>query len=84
MEILIGLLILSHIGTWLFLANRYKRNKHLSKITYTLLVGVEQLIQAIETKCDETSKVHLKRIQDELNTLKFYSKSINKTLTDKK
>ncbi len=81
MEFLIVLLLLSNIFTWIFLAHRYERNKRLSKITYTLWVGVDQLIKSIEKSVDEQDKVLLTKIKEELDTLKFYSKSVDKTLT---
>ena len=81
MVIIISLLVISNVFTLCFLAWRYKRNTHIAKITYTLWVGVEQLILCIEKNTDGQNKVNLQKIKNELITLKFYSKNVNKVLT---
>ena len=83
MELVMTLIVLSNIITWIFLAWRYKRNSRIAKITYTLWVGVDQLIRSIENNADTAHKVNLLKIKKELDTLKFYSKSVDRALTKK-
>ena len=81
MEALVLLLTVSNICTWIFLGIRYKRNSNIEKITYTLWVGVEQLIESIENNVDKYNRIRLDAIKGKLDTLKFYSKKVDKTLT---